>query len=66
MMLATGSVISGGVDDGAGAQVLAHAASGTTCAATHATGFIYIGELCRYLMTARAGPHDREHRVRGS
>ncbi len=29
-----------------------------------ATAFIYIGELCRYLMNQEPSPRDREHRVR--
>ncbi|MFE9578287.1 long-chain-acyl-CoA synthetase [Nocardia sp. NPDC006044] len=29
-----------------------------------ATGFIYIGELCRYLLNQPATPTDRQHRVR--
>lgn len=29
-----------------------------------ATGFIYIGELCRYLLNQPAKPTDRQHRVR--
>jgi acyl-CoA synthetase (AMP-forming)/AMP-acid ligase II len=29
-----------------------------------ATAFIYIGELCRYLLNAEPSPRDREHRVR--
>lgn len=29
-----------------------------------ATAFIYIGELCRYLLNQPAGPADRTHRVR--
>ncbi len=28
------------------------------------TLFQYIGELCRYLVKAQAGPHEREHRLR--
>jgi fatty-acyl-CoA synthase len=28
------------------------------------TLFFYIGELCRYLVNAPPGPHDRDHRVR--
>jgi acyl-CoA synthetase (AMP-forming)/AMP-acid ligase II len=31
---------------------------------TRATGFIYIGELCRYLMSAPPRDADRDHRVR--
>jgi acyl-CoA synthetase (AMP-forming)/AMP-acid ligase II len=29
-----------------------------------ATAFVYIGELCRYLLNQPPGPHDRDHRVR--
>jgi acyl-CoA synthetase (AMP-forming)/AMP-acid ligase II len=29
-----------------------------------ATAFIYIGELCRYLLNSEPSPRDREHRVR--
>jgi fatty-acyl-CoA synthase len=30
----------------------------------NATMFTYIGELCRYLLNAPAGPHERDHHVR--
>ena len=26
--------------------------------------FVYIGELCRYLLNAPLGPHERDHQVR--
>jgi acyl-CoA synthetase (AMP-forming)/AMP-acid ligase II len=29
-----------------------------------ASGFVYIGELCRYLINAEPAPSDRDHRVR--
>ncbi len=29
-----------------------------------ATIFVYIGELCRYLLNAPPGPHEKDHRVR--
>ncbi len=32
--------------------------------ATRATAFVYIGELCRYLLNQPPGKHDRDHRVR--
>ena len=32
--------------------------------ASGATAFVYIGELCRYLLNQPPGPLDREHRVR--
>ncbi|WJR35055.1 long-chain-acyl-CoA synthetase FadD6 [Mycobacteroides immunogenum] len=32
--------------------------------ANQATGFIYIGELCRYLLNQPAKPVDRQHKVR--
>lgn len=32
--------------------------------ATRATAFVYIGELCRYLLNQPAGRRDRDHRVR--
>jgi acyl-CoA synthetase (AMP-forming)/AMP-acid ligase II len=32
--------------------------------ATRATAFVYIGELCRYLLLQPPGPQDRDHRVR--
>lgn len=32
--------------------------------ATQATAFVYIGELCRYLLNAPSKPAEREHRVR--
>jgi acyl-CoA synthetase (AMP-forming)/AMP-acid ligase II len=31
---------------------------------SEATGFVYIGELCRYLMNSDPSPRDRDHRVR--
>jgi fatty-acyl-CoA synthase len=33
-------------------------------AAHECTLFIYVGELCRYLLNAPPGPHDRAHRIR--
>jgi acyl-CoA synthetase (AMP-forming)/AMP-acid ligase II len=32
--------------------------------AHRATAFVYIGELCRYLLDQPPGPHDRDHAVR--
>ncbi len=32
--------------------------------ASGATAFVYIGELCRYLLNQPAGPGDRDHQVR--
>ena len=34
------------------------------CRRYNATCFIYIGELCRYLMNAAPSPEDRDHKVR--
>jgi len=34
------------------------------CCASNATVMLYIGELCRYLCAAPAGPHDRQHALR--
>ena len=31
---------------------------------TRATLFVYIGELCRYLLNAPPGPHERDHAIR--
>lgn len=33
------------------------------CRESEATAFVYVGELCRYLMNAPASPEDRLHRV---
>ena len=34
------------------------------CAASQATLFVYIGEICRYLYQSPPSPHDRAHAVR--
>jgi fatty-acyl-CoA synthase len=36
----------------------------TDVARHQCTLFVYVGELCRYLLNAPSGPHDRSHRVR--
>ncbi|HTU59660.1 MAG TPA: AMP-binding protein, partial [Polyangiales bacterium] len=63
LLLATGSVVTAGVT-----MVLARKFSRKhfwdDVRKTDATGFIYIGELCRYLMNNPASPQDRQHKVR--
>ena len=63
LLLGVGSVISGGVT-----LALARKFSRTTfwddIRRYEASSFIYIGELCRYLLNAEPSPRDREHRVR--
>jgi acyl-CoA synthetase (AMP-forming)/AMP-acid ligase II len=63
LLLATGSVVTAGVT-----MVLARKFSRKhfwdDVRKTEATGFIYIGELCRYLMNNPASPQDRQHKVR--
>lgn len=63
LLLATGSVVTAGVT-----MVLARKFSRThfwdDVRKTQATGFIYIGELCRYLMNNPESPQDRQHNVR--
>lgn len=63
LLLATGSVVTAGVT-----MVLARKFSRThfweDVRRTNATGFIYIGELCRYLMNNPESPLDRQHKVR--
>jgi fatty-acyl-CoA synthase len=34
------------------------------CRKFHATIFQYIGEMCRYLLNAPVGPHERDHTIR--
>jgi len=63
LLLATGSVVTAGVT-----MVLARKFSRKhfwdDVRRTDATGFIYIGELCRYLMNNPESPQDRQHKVR--
>lgn len=63
LLLATSSVISAGVT-----MVLARKFSRShfwqDIRQYDATAFIYIGELCRYLMNNPASPLDRQHKVR--
>lgn len=63
LLLATGSVVTAGVT-----MVLARKFSRKhfwdDVRRTNATGFIYIGELCRYLMNNPESPQDRQHKVR--
>jgi acyl-CoA synthetase (AMP-forming)/AMP-acid ligase II len=63
LALATGSVITAGAG-----MVLARKFSSRRfwdeIRQHGATAFIYIGELCRYLLNAEPTPRDREHRVR--
>jgi acyl-CoA synthetase (AMP-forming)/AMP-acid ligase II len=63
LLLATSSVVSAGVT-----MVLARKFSRKQfwddIRKTEATSFIYIGELCRYLMNNPASPLDRQHKVR--
>ena len=63
VMLATGSVVTAGVT-----MALARRFSVTSfwddIRRYQATSFIYIGEVCRYLINAPASPRDREHGVR--
>jgi acyl-CoA synthetase (AMP-forming)/AMP-acid ligase II len=63
LILATGSVITAGVT-----MVLARKFSRrhfwNEIRRTEATAFIYIGELCRYLLNSEPSPRDREHRIR--
>jgi acyl-CoA synthetase (AMP-forming)/AMP-acid ligase II len=63
LLLATGSVVTAGVT-----MVLARKFSRKhfwdDVRKTDSTGFIYIGELCRYLMNNPESPQDRQHKVR--
>jgi acyl-CoA synthetase (AMP-forming)/AMP-acid ligase II len=63
LLLATSSVVSAGVT-----MVLARKFSRKhfweDIRENGATGFIYIGELCRYLMNNPPSPLDRQHKVR--
>jgi acyl-CoA synthetase (AMP-forming)/AMP-acid ligase II len=63
VMLATGSVVTAGVT-----MALARRFSVTSfwedIRRYQATSFIYIGEVCRYLINAPPSPRDREHGVR--
>jgi acyl-CoA synthetase (AMP-forming)/AMP-acid ligase II len=63
LILATASVISAGIT-----MALARRFSRTRfwddARRYEATAFIYIGELCRYLMNNPTHPSDRDHRVR--
>ncbi len=63
LMLATGSVVTAGI-----AMALARRFSRThfwdDVRRYEATSFIYIGELCRYLMNNEPSASDRDHRVR--
>jgi acyl-CoA synthetase (AMP-forming)/AMP-acid ligase II len=63
LLLATGSVLTAGVS-----MVLSRKFSRRhfwdEIRQYDATGFIYIGELCRYLMNAEPSSRDREHHVR--
>jgi acyl-CoA synthetase (AMP-forming)/AMP-acid ligase II len=63
LMLATGSVITAGAT-----MVLARKFSRRhfwdEVRRHEASAFIYIGELCRYLLNTEPSPRDREHRVR--
>jgi acyl-CoA synthetase (AMP-forming)/AMP-acid ligase II len=63
LLLATGSVVTAGVT-----MVLARKFSRKhfwdDVRKTDATGFIYIGELCRYLMNNPESAQDRQHKVR--
>ena len=46
------------------APVLRQRTSSTTCGAHGATHFMYVGELCRYLLRQPPSPRDRAHRIR--
>jgi acyl-CoA synthetase (AMP-forming)/AMP-acid ligase II len=63
VMLATGSVVTAGVT-----MVLARKFSRTRfwddARRYGATNFIYIGELCRYLLNTEPSQRDREHKIR--
>jgi acyl-CoA synthetase (AMP-forming)/AMP-acid ligase II len=63
LLLATGSVLTAGVS-----MALSRKFSRThfwdEIRRYDASGFIYIGELCRYLMNTEPSPRDRKHRVR--
>jgi len=63
LLLATGSVVSAGVTM-ALARKFSRSQFWEDVRRHNASGFIYIGELCRYLMNNPASPRDREHRVR--
>lgn len=62
-ILATGSVISGGVSM-ALARKFSTRRFWDDVRKHRATSFIYIGELCRYLMNAPATDSDKDHQVR--
>ena len=62
-LLATGSVVSAGVTM-ALARKFSLRGFWDDIRRHEATTFIYIGELCRYLMNAPESERDREHRVR--
>lgn len=63
LLLATGSVITAGVTM-ALARKFSRSHFWEDVRKHNASGFIYIGELCRYLMNNAPSPRDREHRVR--
>ena len=63
ILLTVGSVISAGVTL-ALSRKFSRARFWPELRRHDASGFIYIGELCRYLMNHESSPSDRDHRVR--
>jgi len=63
LILATGSVITAGVTM-ALARKFSRRHFWNEIRRNDATAFIYIGEICRYLLNNEPTPRDREHRVR--
>jgi acyl-CoA synthetase (AMP-forming)/AMP-acid ligase II len=63
VLLATSSVISAGVTMALGRK-FSRQNFWNDVRRYDASAFIYIGELCRYLMNNEPSPRDREHRVR--
>jgi acyl-CoA synthetase (AMP-forming)/AMP-acid ligase II len=63
LLLATGSVVTAGVSM-ALSRKFSRRHFWDEIRQHDASGFIYIGELCRYLMNSEASARDRQHRVR--
>ncbi len=63
VLLATSSVVTAGVTM-ALSRKFSRSRFWDEVRESRATSFIYIGELCRYLMNAEPSPRDRDHKVR--
>ena len=63
LMLATGSVVTFGATLALSRRFSARA-FWDEVRQHRATSFVYVGELCRYLLAAPEGPRDRDHGVR--